>query len=443
MPEISEFTPSTVAVFGLGYVGSVTAACLASIGHRVVGIDNDRHKVECLNSGKAPFFEPGLEEIIRKSTVDGRLSASINVEEVLGEAEVALICVGTPSERNGNLGLDQLRRVCEGIAHVAEGRTKPLVVAIRSTVFPGTCDEVVIPIFAKCERITVVSNPEFLREGVAVDDFLFPSLVVVGGHDPAAVERVAGLYGSLGAEACLVTLRTAEMIKYACNAFHAVKIAFANEIGALSGLLGVDGQEVMSTLCRDVKLNASKAYLKPGFAFGGSCLPKDLRALSYRANRLDVRIPLIDAALPSNREHLDRGIRAIIDSGAKKIGVIGLTFKENTDDLRESPVLAMVEHLIGKGIDLRIFDPHVNLDIIYGANKNFVLNAIPHIGRLLEPKVEVLLEWASCLVVAQKPSAALLTAIRTSGLPVLDLVGLGETLPVWRHEELVPVTTPG
>jgi GDP-mannose 6-dehydrogenase len=423
MLEVSESAPSTVAVFGLGYVGSVTAACLASIGHRVVGIDSDAHKVECLNSGKAPFFEPGLEEIIRRCAADGRLSASLDVKEALGEANVALICVGTPSERNGNLGLDQLRRVCEGIADVAKGSARPLVVAIRSTVFPGTCDEVVIPIFAKCQRITVVSNPEFLREGVAVDDFLFPSLVVVGGHDSAAVARVASLYASLKTEACLVTLRTAEMIKYACNAFHAVKIAFANEIGALSGLLGVDGQEVMATLCRDVKLNASKAYLKPGFAFGGSCLPKDLRALSYRANRLDVKIPLIDAALPSNSEHLDRAIRVVMESGAKRIGVIGLTFKENTDDLRESPVVGMVEHLIGKGIDTRIFDPHVSLDSIYGSNKNFLLNAIPHIGRLLEAKLESLLAWADQLVVTQQPTPEGMQRIIRSGLPVIDLAG--------------------
>jgi GDP-mannose 6-dehydrogenase len=259
-----------------------------------------------------------------------------------------------------------------------------------------------------------------------VDDFLFPSLLVVGGHDSKAVAKVAGLYDGLNTEACLVTLRTAEMIKYACNAFHAVKIAFANEIGALSGQLGVNGQEVMATLCRDVKLNASKAYLRPGFAFGGSCLPKDLRALSYRANRLDVKIPLIDAALPSNREHLDRAIRAVLDSGARKIGIIGLTFKEDTDDLRESPVVGLVEHLIGKGIDLRIFDPHVSLEKIYGANRNFLLNAIPHIGRLLQSKVETVIDWADCLVVTQKPAPALLTAIENSGLPLLDLASLGE-----------------
>lgn len=425
MGESSGHSSSTVAVFGLGYVGSVTAACLASIGHRVVGIDSDAHKVECLNVGKAPFFEPGLGEIIEECAADGRLSACLKAEEALEEAEVALICVGTPSERNGNLGLDQLRRVCQGIADVTASREKPLVVAIRSTVFPGTCDDVVIPIFAKCPQITVVSNPEFLREGIAVDDFLFPSLLVVGGHDAAAIARVAGLYDKLNVEGCLVTLRTAEMIKYACNAFHAVKIAFANEIGALSAQLGVDGQEVMTTLCQDVKLNASKAYLKPGFAFGGSCLPKDLRALSYRANRLDVKVPLIDAALPSNREHLDRAIRAVIDSGARKIGVIGLTFKEDTDDLRESPVVSLVEHLIGKGIDLRIFDPNVNLDKIYGSNQSFLLNAIPHIGRLIESTLENLLAWADQLVVTQKQTASGIRGIRGSGLPVIDLAGTG------------------
>ena len=425
MTKSTESTPFKVAVFGLGYVGSVTAACLASIGHKVVGIDSDPYKVECLNSGKAPFFEPGLDQIVRNTVASGHLTASLSLEAVLADADVVLICVGTPSERNGNLGLDQVRRVCQEIADISMDRSKPLVVAVRSTVFPGTCDEVVIPIFAKCPRLTVVSNPEFLREGVAVDDFIDPSLLVVGGHDVAAVQRVASLYSSLTEDACLVTLRTAEMIKYACNAFHAVKIAFANEIGALSVQLGVDGSEVMATLCRDVKLNASKAYLKPGFAFGGSCLPKDLRALSYRANRLDVKIPLLDAALPSNQEHLHRAIRAVVDSGAKRIGIVGLTFKENTDDLRESPVVGMVEHLIGKGIDLRIYDPNVNLDIIYGSNRNFLLNAIPHVGRLIEATLDRLISWADQLVVTQKPAPEVAAVILGSGRPVIDLAGTG------------------
>ena len=411
---------ATVAVFGLGYVGSVTAACLASIGHRVIGIDSDGHKTACINSGKAPFFEPGLEEIVKNNVAAGRLSASLSVSETLDNADIALICVGTPSERNGNIGLDQLRRVCQGIAEASANRTKALIVAIRSTVFPGTCDDVVIPILANCANVAVVSNPEFLREGAAVDDFLFPSLLVVGGHDKCAVERVAGLYRNLEVEACLVSLRTAEMIKYACNAFHSIKIAFANEIGALSGQLDVDGQEVMATLCRDRKLNTSSAYLKPGFAFGGSCLPKDLRALTYRANRLDVKVPLLDAALPSNREHLFRAIHAVLDLPAKRIGIIGLAFKENTDDLRESPVVTLVEHLIGKGVDLRIFDPHVSLTSIYGSNRNFLLNAIPHVGRLLEAELEKLLDWADHLVVTQKLSPQSTAAIKASKLPVID-----------------------
>lgn len=413
-----------VAVFGLGYVGSVTAACLAHTGHRVIGIDNDEYKVRCLNSGKAPFFEPGLDQIVRDTAADGRLSATLSTADALSAAEVALICVGTPSAKNGDLGLDQLRRVCQGIAEVTRDRGRELIVAIRSTVFPGTCDEVIIPIFSGNPKITVVSNPEFLREGVAVNDFMFPSLLVVGGHDPACVSKVASLYDGLEAGACKVSLRTAEMIKYACNAFHAVKIAFANEIGAISSELGVDGHEVMSTLCRDEKLNVSKAYLKPGFAFGGSCLPKDLRAITYRANRLDVRVPLLDSAMLSNQAHLNRAIDAAMELGARKLGIVGLAFKENTDDLRESPVIELVEQLIGKGRDLRIFDPCISLETIYGSNRSFLLGAIPHVSRLLEPNLPTLIEWADHLLITQNPSAENLKLVRDSGLPMLDLVGL-------------------
>jgi GDP-mannose 6-dehydrogenase len=411
-----------VAVFGLGYIGSVTAACLAQIGRRVIGTDKDAYKVECINSGRAPFYEPGLEEIVRNVVKEGRLSATVSSAEALGDADVALVCVGTPSKKNGDLGLDQLTRVCEDIAEAAKDRTEPLIVAVRSTVFPGTCDSTVIPLFENNPHITVVSNPEFLREGIAVDDFMFPSLLVAGAHDAAASARVASIYDGLGAEACLVSLRTAEMIKYACNCFHAVKIAFANEIGALSSDLGVDGNEVMATLCRDEKLNISRAYMRPGFAFGGSCLPKDLRAITYRANRLDVKVPLLDAAMPSNREHLNRAIQAVLGLGARKIGIVGLAFKEDTDDLRESPVVEMVEYLIGKGIDLRIFDPHISLETIYGTNRNFLLNAIPHVSRLLEPALGELIAWADFLVVAQSPSSDVRAAIAESGLPVLDLV---------------------
>jgi GDP-mannose 6-dehydrogenase len=319
------------------------------------------------------------------------------------------------------MGLDQLRRAIEDVAVACAGRTRPLVVAIRSTVFPGTCEEVAIPALAGIPAIQLVANPEFLREGAAVKDFMEPALVVVGGSDAASVAKVASLYAPLNVAPCLVTLRTSEMIKYACNAFHAVKIGFANEIGSLAQVVGVPPEEVLETLCRDEKLNISKAYLKPGFAFGGSCLPKDLRALRYRAARLDLKLPMLESILPGNDEHLHRAVQATLDLGPVRLGVVGLAFKENTDDLRESPVVTMLESLIGKGRDLRIFDPHIQMDQIYGSNRDYILNAIPHIGKLLTTGFEQLGGWAQHLVITQKPSPELASQIRATGLPVLDL----------------------
>jgi len=415
----------TVVVLGLGYVGCVTAACLADLGHSVIGVDRDGSKVKNITEGRAPFYEPGLEELVKSGVRSGNLRATISAREALPDADIVMACVGTPSERNGNLGLDQLNRAVEEIAASLDGRTKPLTLAIRSTVFPGTCEEVVIPALARFPQVSVVSNPEFLREGSAVRDFREPSLVVVGGSDPLAVRVVASLYDALGVEARLVSLRTAEMIKYACNAFHAVKISFANEVGALAAKLSIDAQEVMTTLCHDTRLNISAAYLKPGFAFGGSCLPKDLRALTYRSARLDVKLPFLESVLPANQAHLNRAIQDVLDLPVERIGMIGLAFKENTDDLRESPVVSMLEQLIGKGRNVRVYDPHINLDAIYGSNRDFILTAIPHIGRLLESKVESVLEWAEYVVLAQPPSAELAKAIRGSRRPVLDLVGSG------------------
>jgi GDP-mannose 6-dehydrogenase len=425
-----------VVVFGLGYVGCVTAACFAELGHAVTGVDKDAAKVSNILNGHAPFFEPGLEALVAANVTAGTLTATTDTAAALQNADIALICVGTPSERNGNLSLDQLRRVSEEIRQKRQGDAKPLILAVRSTVFPGTCEEVVQPLFADDPAVSIVSNPEFLREGSAVQDFREPSLVVVGGMDPKAVGAVAELYQSLGVLPCLVSLRTAEMIKYACNAFHAVKIGFANEVGALSAVMGIDAHEVMSTLCQDTRLNISTAYLKPGFAFGGSCLPKDLRALTYRATRLDLDLPMLMATLPSNNAHLLRAIHHVLELPVENIGILGLAFKENTDDLRESPVVALLEHLIGKGRALRVYDPHIHMDSIYGANRNFILNAIPHIGRLLEPRVEDVLNWAQYLVVAQKPSPELVEKIRHSGVPVLDLVG---TAHYWTAAEPVAV----
>ena len=418
----SEAKKQHVAVLGLGYVGCVSAACLASLGNRVTGIDRDNDKVKNVMNGVAPFFEPGLEDLVRENVNAGRLTASTSITAI-ADADIALICVGTPSEKNGNLGLDQMRRVLQDIEGTLKGRSKPLTIAIRSTVFPGTCEEVVSPIFGDNPLISIVSNPEFLREGTAVKDFMEPSLVVVGGTDDAAVSRVGSLYDSLRVPPCLVSLRTAEMIKYACNAFHAVKIAFANEIGALSSRLGVNPGEVMATLCEDKKLNVSPAYLKPGFAFGGSCLPKDLRALNFRGNRLDLRLPLLESALPSNHHHLQRAVDAVLDLPAGRLGVLGLAFKENTDDLRESPVVTLLEQLIGKGKNVRIFDPHIQMESIYGSNRNFLLQQIPHIGRLLDNSVDQTLQWADHLIVAQKLSPELENKVKQSNLPVTDLVG--------------------
>ena len=411
-----------VAVLGLGYVGCVSAACLAKLGHRVVGVDRDEFKVRSVVEGKAPFYEPGLEEMVRETIAAGRLTATMCLEEGLAEADIALICVGTPSERNGNASLEQLRRVSQQIGSALEGRARPLIVVVRSTVFPGTCEDVVMAEIGR-PGVPVVSNPEFLREGAAVRDFLEPSLLVVGGDDAEACRRVASLYEGLPVEPCLVSLRTAEMIKFACNAFHAVKIGFANEIGALAGQLGIDANEVMDTLCRDAKLNLSAAYLKPGFAFGGSCLPKDLRALAYRAGRLDLNLPLVESVLPSNEAHLKRATQTLLDLQEKRIGVFGLAFKENTDDLRESPVLAMLETLIGKGRDLRVYDPHIRLEDIYGSNRNFLLSAIPHIGKLMVGSLEELTGWAGQVVIAQKPSVEMAGRLRACGLPLVNLVG--------------------
>ncbi|HJT86877.1 MAG TPA: nucleotide sugar dehydrogenase [Bryobacteraceae bacterium] len=412
-----------VAVLGLGYVGCVTAACLARLGHVVTGVDRDEFKVKSVLAGQAPFYEPGLEEIVKEAVRAGWLTASTSVAAALAEAEIVLICVGTPSAKNGNLGLEQLGRVVDEIAGLLPERTRPLTIAVRSTVYPGTCEEVVMGRLGAWKEVSVVSNPEFLREGTAVKDFMEPSLLVVGGTDATAVEKVAGLYGSLPVKPCLVSLRTAELIKYACNAFHAVKIAFANEIGSLAANLGIDGAEVMATLCRDAVLNVSSAYLKPGFAFGGSCLPKDLRALVYRASRLDLKLPLLESVLPSNERHLERALQTILDLPARRIGIFGLAFKENTDDLRESPVVSLLEQLIGKGRNLRVFDPQIRPDRIYGSNQQYLLASIPHIGKLFVSSLEELLAWADHVVVAQKPSAYFREFLRASGLPSTDLAG--------------------
>jgi len=413
-----------VIVMGLGYVGCVSAACLAEIGHNVLGVDRDMNKVEAVRKAQSPFFEAGLDHLIQKNVAAGRLQAGALDDKALGEADVVMLCVGTPSQANGNIDLSHLRRVCDDISVLLRPRKKRLIVTVRSTVFPGTCESLLETVFAHREDVDIVSNPEFLREGTAVKDFMEPSLLVVGGSTDQAAQSVADLYAGLPGEVSIVSLRTAELIKYACNAFHALKIGFANEIGSLAASLGVNPEQVMATMCRDTRLNISPAYLKPGFAFGGSCLPKDLRALTFRASRLDLKLPLLASVLSSNDEHLRRSIHQVLELPGNQIGIYGLAFKEDTDDLRESPVITIIEHLIGKGRAIRIFDPHIQLDEIYGSNLSFVVSALPHIGRLLTRSLDQLIASSDTLVIAQKPTPAAQAQMAASGLAILDLTKL-------------------
>jgi GDP-mannose 6-dehydrogenase len=393
------------------------------LGHHVYGVDKDQTKVDSLRARSAPFYEPVLDEIVRETVCSGLLTAGTELHGGLARAEIAFVCVGTPPAPDGSLCLEQLDRVFSDIRRSIVSRTRPLIIAIRSTVFPGATEALAESLLAEFPFLSVVSNPEFLREGVAVRDFMEPSLVVVGGSDAGAVASVASVYAPLGVEPCLVSLRTAEMIKCCCNAFHALKIAFANEVGTLASRLCVSPHEVMETLCRDARLNISPAYLKPGFAFGGSCLSKDLRAVTRAASAMDLRLPLLESVLPSNQGHLERAVEQVLNFPGSRIGVFGLAFKEDTDDLRESSCVSAIEQWIGKGRDVRIYDPHIRLDRIYGSNRHFILNALPHIDRLLCSGLEDVLRWCDCVVVTQTPSAENARHIVASGKPVIDLAG--------------------
>jgi len=414
--------PEKIAIVGLGYVGCVSAACLAKLGHQVIGCDVSDYKVACVNQKEAPFFEPGLSAVLDEVVSAGRLRATTDLAEAVAQSDIIMLCVGTPSAKNGNQSSEQMERVCQQIGASIAERERPLIVVTRSTVFPGTADDIVAPAIGRPDIAAVLSHPEFLREGTAIADFMEPSLLVVGGPEPHR-SRIAALYDGLPVEPQIVELRTAEMIKYACNAFHALKIAFANEIGAMSERQGIPAGEVMATLCEDHVLNISKAYLKPGFAFGGSCLPKDLRALVFRGSRLDMNLPLLNSVLPSNEAHLERAIEKVLELGPVKLGFFGLTFKENTDDLRESPTIGLLEQLIGKGREVQVFDPNLALDKIYGANQQFLMERIPHIGRLMQTDLAVMLDWADQIVLAQKPSAEFAAQLKAGGKPVVNLVG--------------------
>lgn len=426
-----------VTIFGLGYVGSVTAACLARAGHDVTGIDLDPVKVKSINDAKCPIIEPELDDLIADAVSAGKLNASDQVQQL---GDISLVCVGTPSQGNGSLGLDQIRRVIAEIGELIKKHSGYHVVTVRSTVLPGTVEEELVPILEthsgrKAGRdFGVCMTPEFLRESTAVRDFYNPPFTVVGAADARAGQLVSQLFASVEAPLELVPVKVAEMIKYACNAFHALKITFANEIGNLSKSVGIDSHEVMRVFCRDDKLNLSPYYLKPGFAFGGSCLPKDLRALIHKGRHNELNLPLIESVLASNVAQMNRAFQLIRDTGRKRIGFLGLSFKPGTDDLRESPVVELIETLIGKGYSVLIYDKEVSLARIYGANKRYIEHTIPHVSSLMKDTIEEVVDQCDVIVAAKKTGEFAATIRKVDkGKVVVDLVRLFPAL-----EELPP-----
>lgn len=383
-----------VSVFGLGYVGAVTAACLANRGCDVIGVDVSERKIEMFESGRAPVLEPGLEELIVKGRNAGRLRATTDPARAINESSISFICVGTPSMHNGRLDLNSVEHSCREIGFALRDKEEFHWIVVRSTVLPGTGRSLVIPTLeaASGKRagvdFAVCSNPEFTREGCAVNDYMSPAMTVVGSDNRAHLAALRDVYREFPGRTFETTLNVSEMVKYTCNAFHALKIAFANEIGTVCQHLNVDVPEMMGIFTSDTKLNISTAYLKPGAAFGGSCLPKDLRAISYRAKQLDVNLPLLNSILPSNDAHLERAIDAIVMTKRKNVSVLGLSFKPGTDDLRESPYVRLIKQLLGEGCSVQIWDPDVALGRLCGSNKQFIEDEIPHIGACLSNDLE-------------------------------------------------------
>jgi GDP-mannose 6-dehydrogenase len=426
-----------ISIMGLGYVGAVSAGCLSKEGHTVIGVDPEQIKVDLINSGRSPIIEKDISEIIRAAVAAGRLSATIDVDSAVRSSELSLVCVGTPSRGNGGLDLSYVRRVCEQIGEALREKPTFHVVAIRSTLLPGTMREVVIPALEQRsgrragKDFGVCINPEFLREGTAVQDYYHPPKTVIGEADRRSGDIVARLYQETPGPVFRIDIETAEMVKYGDNAWHALKIGFANEIGNLCKGLGVDSHRVMDIFCQDTKLNLSPYYLKPGFAFGGSCLPKDLRALLYKAKTLDLDLPILGAVLPSNELQVERGVRAVVDKGKKRVGVLGFSFKAGTDDLRESPVVEMSERLIGKGFDLRLYDRNVNLASLHGANRNYILHHIPHISRLMLPSIDEVLAHGETIVIGNgAPEFREVPERIGDGQIIVDLVRISEARSV-------------
>jgi GDP-mannose 6-dehydrogenase len=420
-----------VSVFGLGYVGTVSAASLAADGHTVIGVDVNPDKVAAVNAGRSPIVEPGLDELLASGVASGHLRATTDAAEAVQASEASLLCVGTPSRRNGSLDLTYLERVAEEIGRTLRHVSAYHVVVVRSTVLPGTTHEMIIPALEResgkkyGDGFGVSVNPEFLREGTALKDFRKPPLTLVGHNHAADASGTIALYQSIDAPLVSTSIRVAEMLKYTSNAWHALKVCFANEIGTLCKRIGLDSHDVMDIFCRDEKLNLSSYYLKPGFAFGGSCLPKDVRALQYRAKQVDVDLPVISHILQSNTLQIQHALDQVLETGRKKVGLLGFSFKGGTDDLRESPMVILAEALLGKGLTLKIFDRNVSLAKLVGANKEYIENQIPHLSSLLSTDIADVIASSEVIVVGnQSPEfAEALTACRPDQI-VIDLVRL-------------------
>jgi GDP-mannose 6-dehydrogenase len=418
---------STISIFGLGYVGCVSAACFASAGHRVVGVDVAQSKVDQINAGRSTIVEEGIAELVATCVRSGQLSATSNVAEAVAASEISLVCVGTPSRPNGSIDLAYVLRVAEQIGTALRAKRAFHTVVIRSTVMPGTIDTHVIPALEAAtgrkhgDGFAVCSNPEFLREGTSIRDFNEPPFTLVGAVQPQHAEAVLAVYAGVKAPTHVVPLRVAETVKYACNCFHGLKVGFANEIGNLCKVMGVDSHEVMRLFCEDKKLNISTAYLRPGFAFGGSCLPKDLRALVHRGRLEDVPMPILEAVLDSNRRQIERAFQMVLAAGSKRIGVLGLAFKAGTDDLRESPTVTLVEMLIGKGCQIVIHDRDVSRANIIGANREFVEREIPHLWSLMRPSVGEVIAASDTVVIGNSSQEYRELGAALDGRMVVDL----------------------
>ncbi|MHC4985904.1 MAG: nucleotide sugar dehydrogenase [Planctomycetota bacterium] len=400
-----------ISVFGLGYVGTVSAACLAELGHEVIGVDVQEHKIKALQSGECVLIEPELSDLLAAGAKAGRLTATADPAEAISQTEVSLVCVGTPSDASGAIDLSYVGEVCEQIGKCLSQSPGHHVVVIRSTTLPGTIQNLVIPALEKASGLTagkdfgVCTNPEFLREGSAVADFRTPPMIVIGQTTEADGDRLAGVYEGIECETFRCSPDEAMMVKYACNAYHAAKIVFGNEIGSLCTLFGLDSHRVMDVFSQDTHLNISARYLKPGFAFGGSCLPKDVKALMSLAHDGHLPVPMLESLMASNKTLVERGVELILDLKPKRVGVLGLSFKDKTDDLRESPVIEVVERLIGKGVDIVIHDSDVRMSQLFGANLSEIERRLPHLATLLRDDLDEVIAHGEVVVVA-KPSAA-------------------------------------